>query len=116
MGVDGQHRVDLVVAGGGQHALVGDRRVGDAVVEPAEPGRHPGDEAADRRGVGDVELLGDQAAGVGGGQGGEGRGARAGERGHGVAPGEEMLDQGEAQAAGAAGDQGEGRGGHGVRG
>ena len=55
--VDGQHRIDLVVAGGRQDALVGDRRIGYAVVDPAEPGCHAGHKALNRGRVGGIELL-----------------------------------------------------------
>jgi len=97
--VDREHVVDRRIARDGQHALVGDRRIRDAVVDAAESGRHLLDEAADRGRVGGIYAGREEPVGVGRGEGIERRRTRAGERGDRIAAGQQPLGQGEAKAA-----------------
>ena len=52
---------------------MGDRRIGDAVVDPAKAGGDVAHEGLDRGGVGGVELVDMELIGMGGDERGEGR-------------------------------------------
>ena len=97
-----QHRVDLVVSCSRQHALVGDGRIGDAVVDAAEAGCGSFDEGLDRRRVARVELLNVELVGVSGSECRQSWRAGAGERGHAIPAGKQCLDDREPEATRAA--------------
>ncbi|MPM74700.1 hypothetical protein SDC9_121689 [bioreactor metagenome] len=87
------------------HRVLADRRVVDHAVDPAELRGRVLDEGAHRLGVGDVEWDDMGAVGELVGEGLQLRGDRPGEGGDLRTGVEDHPDQGQAQAAGPAGDQ-----------
>ena len=92
---------------------MGDRGVGDAVVDPAEPGSHVGHKPAEGVAVGGVEPGRQQLIGMGRREGVEFGGARAGEGRHAIAAAEQVLHDREPEPAGASGDDADRRKWHG---
>ena len=78
---------------------MGDRRIGDAMVDAAEADGGTIDEPADGVGIGGIDPLGMEPLRMHAGEMVEGRGTRSGKGGHAVAAIQQPFDDGEPQAA-----------------